>query len=55
MCVVWFPGYGYRWTTIDTSLKPAHPIAPPPAQVWPSPGVPTQPIDPGGQPTPTRR
>jgi hypothetical protein len=40
---VWIVGVGYRWTTIDTSLQPTHPIAPPPAQ-------PTHPIAPGGGP-----
>lgn len=29
-CFVWIVGVGYRWTTIDTSLKPTNPIAPPP-------------------------
>jgi hypothetical protein len=50
MCLVWLVGIGYRWTTIDASLKPAHPIVPPSAV--PEPG---HPIDPGGQPTPVRR
>jgi hypothetical protein len=67
MCLVWIPGVAYRWTVIDTNLKPAHPIVPPSGVgIWPSPGhpdqglppsgnVPVNPIDPGGQPTPTRR
>jgi hypothetical protein len=29
MCFIWIPGIGYRWTTIDLSLKPTHPIVPP--------------------------
>jgi hypothetical protein len=41
MCFIWIPGIGYRWTTIDTSLKPSHPIVIPPSTV---PGVPTHPI-----------
>ncbi|HEY1430773.1 MAG TPA: hypothetical protein VGF39_03975 [Stellaceae bacterium] len=61
-CFIWVVGVGYRWTTIDTSLKPEHPVVIPPSTV---PGVPTHPvapgggpahpIDPGGQPAPTRR
>jgi hypothetical protein len=27
LCLVWIVGVGYRWTTIDPSLKPTHPIA----------------------------
>jgi hypothetical protein len=27
--LVWIVGVGYRWTVIDTSLKPTHPIMPP--------------------------
>jgi hypothetical protein len=26
LCLVWVIGYGYRWTVIDPSLKPAHPL-----------------------------
>jgi hypothetical protein len=28
MCFVWIVGIGYRWTVIDTSLKPAQPLPP---------------------------
>jgi hypothetical protein len=28
MCFVWIVGIGYRWTVIDPSLKPTHPIEP---------------------------
>jgi hypothetical protein len=45
MCLVWIVGAGYRWTVIDTSLQPEHPIAQPP--LYPShqpvPGGPNQP------------
>jgi hypothetical protein len=36
MCFVWIVGVGYRWTVIDTSLKPSQPLPPtevPPAEV----------------------
>jgi hypothetical protein len=50
MCFVWIPGIGYRWTTIDTSLKPTHPIQPPSTvpshPIAPGGGAPTQPIAP---------
>jgi hypothetical protein len=42
MALVWIVGVGYRWTVIDTSLKPTHPIAPPTT-------VPSHPIAPGGE------
>jgi hypothetical protein len=60
MALVWLVGIGYRWTVLDLSLKPEHPIAPPAAHpshpIAPggSPGSPAHPIDPGGQPTPRR-
>jgi hypothetical protein len=34
MCFVWIVGVGYRWTVIDTSLKPSQPL--PPTSVPPS-------------------
>jgi hypothetical protein len=46
MAFIWVVGVGYRWTTIDTDLKPTHPIVIPPSTV---PGVPTHPIAPGGE------
>jgi hypothetical protein len=36
MCFVWVVGVGWRWTVIDTSLKPEQPLPPttvPPAEV----------------------
>jgi hypothetical protein len=66
MCFVWIPGIGYRWTTLDLSLKPTHPMVPPSTvpqppsdlapthPIAPGGGTPTHPIDPGGQPTPRR-
>jgi hypothetical protein len=42
LCFVWIVGIGYRWTVIDPSLTPEHPIAPG--------GTPTHPIAPGGKP-----
>jgi hypothetical protein len=30
MVIVWIPGVGWRWTTVDTTLEPTHPIAQPP-------------------------
>jgi hypothetical protein len=36
LCLVWIVGVGYRWTVIDTSLKPEQPLPPttvPPAEV----------------------
>jgi hypothetical protein len=47
LCFVWVVGVGYRWTTIDPSLKPMHPIVIPPSTV--PPGAPTHPIAPGGE------
>lgn len=32
MALVWLVGIGYRWTVIDTSLQPTHPIAQPPVR-----------------------
>ncbi|HTI78947.1 MAG TPA: hypothetical protein VL614_00700 [Acetobacteraceae bacterium] len=37
MALVWIVGVGYRWTTIDTSLKPTHPITPPSTVPEPTP------------------
>jgi hypothetical protein len=39
LCFVWLVGIGYRWTTVDPSLKPSHPIVIPPSTV---PGAPNQ-------------
>jgi translation initiation factor IF-2 len=69
MCLVWIVGVGYRWTVIDTSLKPDNEL--PPTTVPPAPdqGLPTTPPAPthptappatgstgatGPAPTPTR-
>jgi hypothetical protein len=53
----WIVGVGYRWTTIDCSLKPTHPIYPPhtvpghPDQgLPPVPGHPDQGLPPEAQP-----
>jgi hypothetical protein len=55
MALIWIVGVGYRWTVIDTALKPSHPIYPPSAVPHPDHGLPgeapphasTQPIPPG--------
>jgi hypothetical protein len=56
MCMVWIVGVGYRWTTIDTSLEPTHPIAQPPLypshQPVPPPPHPDQGLPGGTAPTP---
>jgi basic salivary proline-rich protein 1/2 len=46
MCMVWIVGVGYRWTVIDASLKPTHPIMPPSAVPHPGHDLP------GSQPHP---
>jgi hypothetical protein len=43
LCLVWVIGYGYRWTVIDPSLKPSHPLPGDPGN-RPDQGLP------GGQP-----
>jgi len=37
LCFVWVVGIGYRWTVIDPSLQPSHPIVLPPSTVPPHP------------------
>jgi hypothetical protein len=52
LCFAWIVGVGYRWAVIDTTLTIGGGPATPPPVASQGPGMPTQPIAPGGQPTP---